>query len=126
MTSSPKRDDPRNWVTAFTFGTLMIIFLIINYKMVSPYLLSILMGGIIALLFYPYYKKLVAFKFRPMWAAAVITLVTILVIVLPLIFFTINVASQGKDFAQKLYDNEEFSIDHVIEKSVTINSLNLL
>lgn len=71
----------------FTFLAILFIFLGLTLKMVAPYLMAIVMGGILALLASPAYRYLCAKRFRRGLAAMIVTLSVIVLVVGPTLTF---------------------------------------
>lgn len=115
-TAQNQQPPQRNWVTAFSFLTALLFFLILNAKMVAPFILSILMGGILALLFFPYYQKLRSKNIRPMWASGIVSFSIVLIVIIPLIFFLLAATKQASILAKNISHQENLSLDSVAEK----------
>lgn len=119
MTPEPgtsPRISPQSWFTAITYLVILTIFLIINIRMASPYILSILMGAIMALLLVPFYRRLLRFKLRPYYASAFVTVGLALIIVIPLSLFAIAAVNQAVEIGQSIVQNGEFSIRNLMDK----------
>lgn len=117
MTTTNTSPSKRKWLSAATFLLLLAFFLVINAAMVAPYMLSILMGAIIAVLFYPLYGKLLRKKFRPFWASFTITLAITLIVLIPLTIFTLAATNQANSIAQKIYEkSQNLSVDGLVDK----------
>lgn len=106
----------RNWITAITFVTLLIFFVVLNAKMMAPFMLSILMGGILAILFFPYYQKLRNKHIGPMWSSGIVTASVALIVIIPLSFFILVAVKQGTQLAKNISENENLTLDSVAEK----------
>ncbi len=77
------------------FVLLLVGFLALGVRMIAPYLLTLLMGGILAILFHPLYHWLMH-RIRRRWLASLLTVLLIFVVVLgPLITFSIIAIRQG-------------------------------
>ena len=115
----PEHDHPngsKNWTTAILFLTLLIFFLVLNAKMMAPFMLAILMGGVLAILFYPFYLKLRTRNIRPMWASGIVTLSVSLIVIIPLILFALLAVKQGIQFTSQFSQKENLSLDSIAEK----------
>jgi predicted PurR-regulated permease PerM len=106
----------KNWATAITFLSLLVIFLVLNAKMMAPFLLTVLMGGILSILFYPYYSKLRQKNFSQFWSSMIVTISVTLIIVVPLSFFVLIATKQGVQFTQSLSSGEGISFDSITDK----------
>jgi predicted PurR-regulated permease PerM len=67
-----------------TFLIVLVVVVGVTLRMVAPYLIAITMGGIMALLANPIYRRLER-RLRPRLAAAIVTLAMVLVVVGPLL-----------------------------------------
>ncbi len=81
---------------------LILVFLGIFLAMVWPFLLSLLIGVILALLTRPLYDRLIKTGAGPKLAASVSLLVMFAVIIVPLALFTYAAISQGIELTQAL------------------------
>ncbi len=113
---SPKTPPTRNWFPSIAYLTIVLLLLIINVKMVSPYILSILMGGVLAILLFPFYHKLREHKIGPLFSSGLITVAFTLIIIIPLTFFAIAATNQANIIAKKMSENQSLSVDSVAEK----------
>jgi predicted PurR-regulated permease PerM len=106
----------KNWATAITFLTLLAFFMVLNAKMVAPFLLTVLMGGILSILFYPYYVKLREKNFSQFWSSTIVTISVSLIIIVPLVFFALIATKQGIQFAKSMSGSDGLSFDSIAEK----------
>lgn len=113
---TPNNHPQRNWVTAVTFLTTLLFFTVLNAKMVAPFVLSILMGGILALLFFPYYLKLRSKNIGQMWSSTIVTTSIVLIIIIPMVFFILAATKQASVMAKSISGNDNLSIDAIAEK----------
>lgn len=114
--SNDNQHPPRNWVTAFSFLALLVSFLILNAKMVAPFILSIMMGGILTILSFPYYKKLRSKNLGPFLASSIVTTSIGLIVVIPLIIFTLVAIKQATNLSKSFAQTENISIDSITQK----------
>ena len=77
--------------------------------MVGPYLLSLFLGGTLAMLAYPAYRRLRARKWGPRTAATAVTALMLLLVILPLASFSILAVKQGIAIGRDLAHLKEFS-----------------
>ncbi len=102
-------DIHQNRISVVTFLCLLAIFLTVLTAMIIPYMLALLLGGILALLASPAYKFLLEKKYKPKTAALIVTLSIIVLVIVPLFAFTILAVKQGLVIGEKLSDNDGFS-----------------
>src|SRR4029453_9207563 len=81
--------------TLAVFLVLLSAVMVINVLMVLPYVLAMIMGGILALLAQPVWQWLTGHHVTPRVAAAVVVLGVVLVIMAPLAFFVTKAIQQG-------------------------------
>jgi predicted PurR-regulated permease PerM len=103
----------RNWTTAITFLSLLVIILVINVRMVAPFFLALLMGGILSLLSRPLYARLHGRGWKATHAAGVVTLVVAVTVIVPLIAFAFVAIKQGIAIGQYLSENDTLSFDNL-------------
>jgi predicted PurR-regulated permease PerM len=106
----------KDWTTAITFLLLLTVFLAFNFLMVRGFLLSVLMGGILALLTRPLYRKLQEKHFKSKTAAAAVTLLITFIIIGPLLLFAFVAVKQGIALGTYLAENDVLSFDGITEK----------
>lgn len=113
---SPNNQPSKNWATAITFMAILVFFLILNAKMIAPFMLSILMGGVLSLLFYPYYQKLRQKHVGPIISSGIVTISVVLIVIIPLLSFGLVAIKQGREFSKGITQNENLSVDAMTEK----------
>lgn len=94
-----------------TFLLLLAIVLPINAKLIAPYALALFMGAILALISTPAYDKLRSRGWKPRWAALVVTLAGLVLIIAPVSIFLTKALQQGAVVAQDLSQSQEFSLE---------------
>lgn len=77
--------------------------------MAAPYLLSLLLGGTLAMLAFPAYQWLQRRRLGPRLAAGALTGLLLLVVIAPLTAFTITAVKQGIAVSRELGEIKEFS-----------------
>ncbi|OGS57643.1 MAG: hypothetical protein A3J79_08525 [Elusimicrobia bacterium RIFOXYB2_FULL_62_6] len=77
--------------------------------MTGPYLLSLFLGGTLAMLAYPAYQWLRAKKCGPRLAAAAVTALLLLLVIAPLTGFSFLAVKQGIAIGQEMAELKEFS-----------------
>lgn len=77
--------------------------------MAAPYLLSLLLGGTLAMLAFPTYEWLQRRRLGPRLAAGLLTGLLLLVVIAPLTGFTITAVKQGVAVSRDLGEIKEFS-----------------
>jgi predicted PurR-regulated permease PerM len=106
---------------------LVLILLVLSFLILRPILLSIVFGFILAFIFYPIYQLLYKATKWPNFSATILTLLLILIILLPIWFFTpifidqafkIYTSSQHLDYVTplktifpSLFASEQFSAE---------------
>jgi predicted PurR-regulated permease PerM len=116
----------KNRTTLFTFFGLLGLALFINFKMMAPYLLAILVGGILAMVSAPFYRRLLKRNFSPKLAAGTVTLGVGLLLLGPTLSFTAIVVDQGVDFANTLSQYEGFSLPTLNQKLTQLKPIRTL
>lgn len=101
--------------TLAVFLVLLLLALVLTLRMVLPFLLAVIMGGILALLAQPVFQWLKAHHFRPIIAAAVVTLGVILIVVTPISVFITKATQQGIAIGQALAEGG-FSFRSLIDR----------
>ena len=102
--------------TLVAFLILLIAVLVINMLMVLPYVLAVIMGGILAVLTQPVLQWLTGHHVTPRMAAAIVVLGVVLVIIAPLAFFVTKAIQQGIAIGQGLAEggvSVRSLLDHV-------------
>jgi len=77
--------------------------------MAGPYLLSLFLGGTLAMLAYPAYQRFRVKKWGPHPAATAVTALLVLLIIAPLTGFSILAVKQGIAIGQEMTELKEFS-----------------
>lgn len=91
---------PQRRTTLIMFLILLISVTALTLRMVLPYLLAVIMGGILALLSQPVYQRLRKRNFTPRTASALITIGVILLIIAPVSLFATKAIQQGITIGQ--------------------------
>lgn len=99
-----------------TFLSLFVVFLAIAHRMVYVYLLSVFMGGLLALLSYPLYRRMAHRRLRPKWASFIVTLGLILLVLGPLSAFTVITIREAAALGERIARSEDFSISGLAER----------
>jgi predicted PurR-regulated permease PerM len=104
------------------FVSLLLVILIASFFVVIPYLVPILLAGIFAVIFYPLHKIILNFFKNKKTLSAIISVLIILnIVVVPLMFFAINLFGDLAQFYSKIASNG--GIAHVF--SQTFDKINL-
>lgn len=101
----------RNRVTLIAFLVLLFLLLWGAYTMVAPYLLAVVMGAILSILFRKTYLFLLSKGFGPKAAAFCIIVGATFLIILPVVGFTIMATTQGIEAARNLSANPHLSLE---------------
>ncbi|WP_141734333.1 AI-2E family transporter [Oligoflexus tunisiensis] len=100
----------------FVFLVVLFLSAIIAFKMVAPYLITLITGGILALVASPFYHGLCRKGLGRKTAAAIITLFTILLIVVPLLGFVILASRQAMAIVTWVSQSGEFSVQDILAR----------
>ena len=98
-------------VSLITFLAIMAAAVFVVTKMIAPYLLSLILGSILALLAYPLYRRLQTRHLGPKSAASIVTIGIILLVVGPILSFAAMAIRQGLTFLDTLKSGEGVSMD---------------
>ena len=114
----PLQLNPQNRTTLITFMIILVTTLIVVLQMIKPYFLTLTLGLLLALLTYGLYQKLRISGIRPKLASFLITLGVTLLIVGPVVIFSILAVRQGITIAEKVGNNGgiHFSLPTFLEK----------
>ncbi|MDD5301830.1 MAG: AI-2E family transporter [Elusimicrobia bacterium] len=89
-------------------GALAAVIGVVSW-MVGPYLLSLFLGGTMAMLCYPVFQWLRARSWSPRLAASAVTAFMLLLVAAPLAGFSFLAVKQGVAVGQEMADLKEFS-----------------
>ncbi|MDD5303914.1 MAG: AI-2E family transporter [Elusimicrobia bacterium] len=89
-------------------GALFACFGVVVW-MIGPYLLSLFLGGTLAMVAYPVHRRLRAWAWGPRTAASAVTALMLLLVVAPLTGFGVRAARQGVAIGRELAELKEFS-----------------
>lgn len=100
-----------------TFIILFVGIFYLSYTMIKPYLLSMIMGAILALLCRPLYSRLKeGKKKKSKIASTAVVALLMLAVIGPLTVFVIYSVKEGVSIAQSLSGNENISFEALKEK----------
>ncbi len=102
--------------TLVVFLTLLLLVILACFWMIYPYLLSIISGGILALLANPLYKKLRAKGWWPQVSSLIVTLGIVLLVIIPISIFISLAIKQGIAVAKIISETEALSLESIMEK----------
>ena len=100
---------PAKRLHLITFLAALLACVAVVLWMVGPYLLSLFLGGTLAMLAVPPYQWLLAKKWRPQPAASAVTVMFLLLVVAPLGGFAVLAVRQGIAMGQQMGELKEFS-----------------
>ncbi len=100
----------------FTFLTILIALIILFFRMIEPFVISVLMGAILALLLNPFFNKLRRLGWPPNVSAALVSVFLSLLIVVPIVAFSSVAVKEAMVIGQALTKNENLSYRSVSEK----------
>lgn len=106
----------RNRVTRAGFVIFLLLVLGLNFYMVAPYLLALLMGGILAIVTRPLYEKLRNKKVGPKTASAIVVLLTAIVVIAPLSGMIIMAVNQALEVGKHLVATKALSVSDWVEQ----------
>src|SRR5688572_19572583 len=106
---------PKNKTTLVAFLFLLLFALIMTLRVFRPYLLSVTMGGILALLSHPLFQRLVRYNLQPKRASLVITLGIVLLVMVPLSVFVVITVQQAIAIGEDLAGNGEVSFQSFLD-----------
>jgi len=109
MTKSEEIQEVTRRAHLVTFLAALAACLAAVLWMAAPYLLSLLLGGTLAMLAFPAYQWLQRRRLGPRLAAGVLTGLLLLVVIAPLTGFTIMAVKQGIAISRGLGEIKEFS-----------------
>lgn len=89
-------------------GALLACVVVVLW-MVGPLLLSLFLGGTLAMLAFPVFQRLRARHWGPRLAAATVTALLLLLVIAPLTGFGVLAAKQGIEIGQEMAELKEFS-----------------
>jgi len=113
-------------LTLYMFLALLAGFLVINFKMVAPYLVALLIGAMLALLSRPLYEYLRQQRRGPKTSALVVTVAVALLLVIPLLAFLAVAGDQAISLADRLSHSEGFSLESIKSKLTQFGPLRTL
>jgi predicted PurR-regulated permease PerM len=90
---------------------ILLGFLFLAYRMVQPYLLSLVMGGILALLAWPLRRRLTEKGTSPRLASGLVTIGVVSLVVTPLLTFASIAINEGVNAAKSMGGAESLSLD---------------
>jgi predicted PurR-regulated permease PerM len=86
---------PKKLLTSIAFVALLLSGLGVSILMIFPYLMSLFIGGFLALLAYPLFQKLRKRRLGPRLAGAIITFGIVALVMIPLSLFIVLAVQQG-------------------------------
>lgn len=108
--------EKQNRANLATFLLLLAVVLSINVRLLAPYTLALFMGALLALISTPAYDKLRARGWRPRWAALLVTVAGIVLIIAPVALFLTKALQQGAVAAQELAQSEQLSFQSLTDR----------
>lgn len=108
--------DKQDRANLFTFLILLAVFLPLTVKLAAPYLLSLFLGAILALVSGPVYHRLRARGWPAGRAALVVSLAGVLLIIAPVTLFLSKALQEGAAAAQDLAKRDDLSFSRVLHR----------
>lgn len=105
----------RGTATLYTFLALLLLLLALNFRMIRPYLLAILMGGILAVLAEKPYRLLLKCHIRPHLSSLIVTLAILFLILAPISAFVLIALRQATAVVEILSRTQFPSLKSIIE-----------
>ncbi|MDD5209182.1 MAG: AI-2E family transporter [Elusimicrobiales bacterium] len=109
MTQTPAVTPVTKRVHIITFLGALFTCIAAVLWMTGPYLLSLFLGGTLAMLTYPAYRWLLAKRLGPRLAATAVTVLLLSLVIAPLTGFSILAVKQGITIGQNMAELKEFS-----------------
>ena len=98
--SQPFKVEPRHWMLM----AALAIAAYASYRLIEPYVGSIILAFLISLLYYPAHERIArVFGDRPNTSAIVSCLVLTIIIVIPLLVVLSSIVAQGTTFSKESY-----------------------
>jgi predicted PurR-regulated permease PerM len=91
--------------TFITFLLVLGAFLVLGAKIISPYLIAVLMGSLLALICRPAYLKMIKRGIPHKLSAFALVIALTFAVILPVGFFTVEAVRQGVVFAEHISNN---------------------
>ncbi len=117
---------PQNRITLRVFVLLLLLLFLGTTKMVAPYLLAVLMGTILSVLFRSPYHYLKNRTGRPKLASSLVTAGICLVIIVPVFLFALLAVEQGIELAKSLQKHQDLSLQGISERLTLWKPLNTI
>lgn len=111
-----KTDSNQRRPTMTSFLVFLAVIFGLSLWMTLPYIVPLVMGGLLALLTMPIFKSLRARKVPPKTASTLVTLCTVLLVILPLGFFTSLAVKQGITIAKNISNKQTLSLQEVVTR----------
>jgi len=109
----------------FTFIAALIAFVVVALWMIGPFLLSLFLGGTLALVCYPFHLWL-RNRTGAVASAAASTVLLLVLVISPLAIFSFLAVRQGIEIGREMAELKEFSpraITAVLSRSETVETL---
>ncbi|OFZ11083.1 MAG: hypothetical protein A2Z20_04125 [Bdellovibrionales bacterium RBG_16_40_8] len=103
-------------ITLLTFLALLFTVLAASFWLMAPYIISITLGGILAIIANPIYIKLSSKKINPKLASFIVSFGIFLLVLIPLGVFIGLAWKQGLEISRAILDIDSFSIGSFIKK----------
>jgi predicted PurR-regulated permease PerM len=102
--------------TLTTFLVILILGLGLTLRMIWPYLIALVMGGILALLSQPLFKALRKHRFSTKISSSLVTIGILLLIIVPISAFVTVAIKQGITIGQSLAANDTLNFQSIFNK----------
>lgn len=106
MQSADHKSGKQGWASLVAFLIVMVLLVTLAFVMVQPYLVAIIMGGILALLAFPIYRRLLKRGLKEHLAATIVTLCVVLLVVTPLLTIAGLAVKQAVALAGKISESD--------------------
>jgi len=113
----------QNRITLVFFLALLFILLWANLKMVAPYMLAVVMGGLLSIVTKQIHRWLRERKVGTKLAAGIVTAGVVVMILAPIGFFTLLAVSQGIETAQYLSQQPGISLENISQKLTKVKAI---
>ena len=102
--------------TLVSFLCLLILVLLATLWMMMPFVLAVLMGGILSLMLRPLFLKLQTKKLGPKVSAALVTVGVVILIIVPIVLLVSVAVKQGIAVGNSMKDNGSISIKDLTDQ----------
>lgn len=103
-------------ISLVVFVSVLLLFLLMNFWMVAPYLLSVATGMVLAVSCRSAYGWLIRKKVKPKLASGFVTVGIAVMVVAPLLVFSYLSIKQAGEVGQRIAQSQDLSFQSITEK----------